>query len=186
MAQTARRRRGTLLVVAVNTKENKQMNGKWNVRKDGKITIHEFHDNALKRVTIKIVQNNLEKKTLIHVFCLRYKQGEVFGFFSKHDNMGEAIHGSESIAETYDGTTTRVACGVDDINLKKNDTVYLVLDDRYINKGDRLYRYSISYYLIVEEKIQEMMNGSLYKLKCEKIFDVDDIRTGSVLKIKRS
>lgn len=162
------------------------MNGKWIVWKDGKIKIHEFHDNALKRITVKVVQNNLENKPVIHVFCLRYSKGEEFCFFSEHDNLNEAMRASESIAETYDRTTTRVVCGVDDINLKKNDMVYLVLDDRYLNKGDCLYRYSVLYNLIVEEKLQEMMNGSLYKLKCEKFFDVDDIRGGNVLKIKRN
>ena len=162
------------------------MNGKWNVRKDGKITIHGFYDNVIKRVTIKVIQNNLEGKQVIHVFCLRYRQGEVFAFLGKHDNLDEAMHGLESIAETYDRTTTIIVCGVDDLRLKKSNTVYLVLDERNLNKGDRLHCDFFTYYLTVEEKIQEMIKGSLYKLNCEKVFDVDRIRSGKVLQIKRS
>lgn len=162
------------------------MNGKWNVRKDGKIHIHEFYDNILKRVTIKIVQNNLEEKPVIHVFSLRYKQGESFGFLSKHDNLDEVMRELKTIAETYNRTTTRIVCGVDDLRLNKSNTVYLVLDERNLNKGDRLHCDFVTYYLIVEEKIQEMITGSLYKLNCEKVFDVDRIRSGKVLQIKRS
>lgn len=162
------------------------MNGKWNVRKDGKITIHEFYDNVIKRVTVKVIQNNLEEKQVIHVFCLRYRQGEAFVFLGKYDNSDDAMRGLEAIAETYDRTTTRIVCGVDDLRLNKSNTVYLVLDERNLNKGDRLHCDFVTYYLIVEEKIQEMITGSLYKLNCENVFDVDRIRSGKVLKIKRS
>ena len=162
------------------------MNGKWNVRKDGKIKIHEFYDNVIKRVTVKVIQNDLEEKQIIHSFFLRYRQGEAFVFLSKHDNLDEAMCELKNIAETYNRTTTRVACGVDDLNLNKIDTVYLVLDERNLNKGDCLLCDFVSYNLIVEEKIQEMMNGSLYKLNCKKVFNVDNIKTGRVLKIKRN
>lgn len=162
------------------------MNGKWSVEKDGKITIHEFHDNALKRVTIKIVQNNLEEKPIIHVFYLIYSQGEAFGFLNKPNDLKKAKCGLEAIAETYSRSTTKIVCGVDDLNLNKSNTVYLVLDNRYLNKGDHLYCDFITYYLVVEEKLQEMIEGSLYKLNCENVFDMDRIRSGKILEIKRS
>lgn len=162
------------------------MNGKWNVKKDGKITIHEFYDNVIKRITIKVIQNNLEEKQVFHVFCLRYDQGEEFVLLGKHDDLEDVMCGLESIAETYNRTTTMIVCGVDDLRLNKSDTVYLVLDERNLKKGDLLHCDFITYYLTVEEKIQEMITGSLYKLNCEKVFDVDRIRSGKVLQIKRS